>query len=572
MEYMLDFIERQLANLVAPLVGLSVEDIAKAIEIPKDTTHGDYAFPTFPLAKIRRMAPPKIAAELQTQIEPKLPAGIIQSVKAVGGYLNFTIDTIQIASQLLPRIFSDGEGYGSADIGQGGNVVIDLSSPNIAKPFHVGHLRSTVVGSCLYRLYEKLGYNCIGINHLGDWGTQFGKLIVAYKRFGTDKMFESDPIYALLDLYMRFHKEAKEDPSLEEEARAEFKKLEDGDPEAAKIWKLFYQYSLDEYKRMYKILNSTIDHYTGESFYEDKMAAALRLLEEKNLTKISRDALIVDLEEYGLGAALLKKSDEATLYLTRDLAAILYRRETFKFARILYVVGSAQALHFKQLFKIVELLGKDWYKDCRHVEFGWIKFGEEMMSTREGNIIFLDDVISKASKLAREIILEKNPDIEDIDSSSQAIGVGAIIYADLAVRRNHDIIFRWEDALNFDGNTGPYLQYTHARLASLERKFGREISSQIDYNLLSQPEEKQLMLTLYRFPRKLIQAAEECEPSVLCGYLYDLSQNLNSFYQKHRVITENEPLSQARILLMRCVRMVMAEGLKILGLKPMEKM
>lgn len=569
---MLDFMEQEIVDLLAPMVGMPEEDILKAIEIPKDTSHGDYAFPTFPLAKIHRMAPPKIAVELQAEIEPKLPLGIIQEVKAVGGYLNFTITTDQIAVQLLPLIFSEANSYGSSDIGKGGNVVIDLSSPNIAKPFHIGHLRSTVVGSCIYRLYEKLGYNCIGINHLGDWGTQFGKLIVAYKRFGTDDMFKSDPIYALLDLYIRFHKEAKEDPSLEEGARAEFKKLEDGDPEAAKIWKLFYQYSLDEYKRMYKILNSTIDHYTGESFYEDKMPAALKLLEEKALTKISRDALIVDLEEYGLGAAMLKKSDEATLYLTRDIAAILYRYEAFKFSKILYVVGSAQALHFKQLFKIVELLGKDWHTDCRHVEFGWIKFGDEMMSTREGNIIFLDDVISKATRLAKNIILEKNPDIEDIDSASQAIGVGAIIYADLAVRRNHDITFRWEDALNFDGNTGPYLQYTHTRLASLERKFGKEVSSEIDYKLLSQPEEKQLMMTLYRFQRKLMQAADECEPSVLCGYLYDLSQNLNSFYQKHRVITDNEPLTKARILLMRCVRTVMTEGLRILGLKPMEKM
>jgi len=566
------FVEKEIADLLKVSTGLSEDEILRVIEIPKDTGHGDFAFPTFVLARIRKMAPPKIAIELEAELKSKLPTGMIGKVSAAGGYLNFSINAEALAARLLPGILASGNEYGSTSSGEGENVVIDLSSPNIAKPFHVGHLRSTVVGSCLYRLYEKIGYNCIGINHLGDWGTQFGKLIVAYKKFGTERLFESEPIYALLDLYIRFHKEARRNPSLEDDARTEFKKLENGDPEAIEIWKLFYRYSLDEYKRIYGILNSTIDHYTGESFYNDKMEGALNLLEEKGLTEISRDALIVDLGRYDLGAALLKKSDGATLYLTRDLAAILYRYEKFGFSKILYVVGSAQSLHFKQLFKIVELLGFEWHKECYHIEFGWIKFGEEMMSTREGNIVFLDDVIRRASELARQIILEKNPDIENLDSVSEAIGVGAIVYADLAVRRSHDINFRWEDALNFDGNTGPYLQYTHARLASLQRKYGKAISSNIDFGLLNEPEEKLLIRNLYRFPQKIVQTANEFEPSVLCSYLYDLSQNLNSFYQKHRVITDNEGLTKARMLLMECVRIVMAEGLRILGIKPMEKM
>ncbi len=567
-----DFILDDIAALLKDAVDASEDEIKRNIELPKVKEHGDFAFPAFFLAKIMHMAPPKIAQGILSKIEDKLPFGSVESAELAGPYLNFRISPQILSEKMLVEIFDQGQKFGSSDEGRGKNITIDLSSPNIAKPFHVGHLRSTVVGSCLYRLFEKLGYNCIGINHLGDWGTQFGKLIVAYKKFGTEKLFEKEPIFALLDLYIRFHKEAKEDSSLEDQAREEFKKLERGDAEATEIWKTFYQYSLEEYKRIYGILNATIDEYTGESFYNDKMEDALKLLEEKGLTQISRDALIVDLEEYGLGAALLKKSDEATLYLTRDLAAILYRKKTFDFAKMLYVVGSAQALHFKQLFKIVELLGYDWHENCHHVEFGWIKFGKEMMSTREGNIVFLNDVINRAKELAKEIILEKNPDIEDVDKAALHIGVGAVIYADLAVRRNHDINFSWEDALNFDGNTGPYLQYTHARLASLERKFGKEVTDEIDFALLKEPEEKQLMLTLYRFPQKLKLAADEYEPSVICGYLYELSQNLNSFYQKHRVITDDTALTKARMLLMRCVRIVMKEGLQILGLEPMERM
>jgi len=567
-----DFIKDDIVELLSPLIEISPDEISQKIEIPRDRGHGDFSFPAFSLAKIRKMAPPKIASEIIAQLEPKLPYKSILSVSVVGAYINFSVNPELLASTLLPEIFKSGSDYGSQDIGQGANLTIDLSSPNIAKPFHVGHLRSTVVGSCLYRLFEKLGYNCIGINHLGDWGTQFGKLIVAYKKFSAEITFESDPIYALLDMYIRFHKEAKDDPKLEDEAREEFKKLEHGDPDAVEIWKMCLEYSLEEYKRIYKILNATIDHFTGESFYNDKMEAALQLLEDKELTEISREALIVNLEEYDLGAALLKKSDEATLYLTRDLAALLYRKQTYEFARMLYVVGSAQALHFKQLFKIVELLGNDWCDSCHHVEFGWIKFGDEMMSTREGNIVFLDDVITRATEIAKNIILEKNPEIEDIDKSSQAIGVGSIIYADLSVKRNHDINFRWEDALNFDGNTGPYLQYTHTRLAGLERKYGKEIDADINYDLLIEPEEKHLMMALYRFPQRLIQASDDFEPAVICGYLYDLSQLLNSFYQKHRVISDNIELTKARMLLMRSVRIVMSEGLKILGLEPMERM
>ena len=569
---MTDFIYDDLVGLLSPEIELDEDRIRSLLEKPRDSKFGDFAFPTFSLAKIRKNAPPKIAQEIYSKIEGKLPYNSITSASVAGGYINFTVDTKVLAEKLLSRIFKLGKDYGNSSIGEGENVIIDLSSPNIAKPFHVGHLRSTVVGSCLYRLYEKLGYKCVGINHLGDWGTQFGKLIVAFKKYADDKTFRKEPVYALLDLYIRFHREAKQDPALEDEARAEFKKLEQGDAEALAIWRKFLDYSLEEYKRIYDILNATIDEYTGESFYNDKMDSALELLESRGMTRLSRDALIVDLEEYDLGAALLRKSDESTLYLTRDLAAILYRYKTYDFAKALYVVGSAQALHFKQLFKIVELLGYGWYENCHHVEFGWIKFGKEMMSTREGNIVFLDDVIKKATALAREIIIEKNPDIDDLDESAQAIGVGAIIYADLNVRRTHDINFSWEEALNFDGNTGPYLQYTHTRLASLERKYGNVVTDKVDLSRIAEPEEKSLMLSLYAFPQKIAQAADDFEPAVVCNYLYELAQYLNSFYQKHRVISDDVELTRARMLLMRSVRIVMAEGLRILGLKAMEKM
>ncbi len=566
------FIEEDILELLSEPSGFSHEQLLGMLKPPKEESFGDYAFPAFALAKSRKMPPPRIAEEIAAEIEGRLPHRTIKSVNAVSGFVNFSVDPVYLASILLPEIQNKSEQYGSSNIGQGGNVVIDLSSPNIAKPFHVGHLRSTVVGSCIYRIYEKIGYNCVGINHLGDWGTQFGKLIVAYKRYGQEISFDEEPIFALLDLYIRFHKEARENPELEDQAREEFRKLEKGDPEATKIWKMCLDYSMEEYRRIYDILNSTIDYNTGESFYNDKMEDAIKLLEEKGLTEISRDALIVNLEQYNLGAALLKRSDEATLYLTRDIAALLYRKKTFEFKKMLYVVGSAQAFHFQQLFKIIELMGYDWHKDCHHVEFGWIKFGKEMMSTREGNIVFLNDVIDKATQLAHEIILDKNPEMEDIDQAAMDIGVGAIIYADLNVRRNHDISFDWDDALNFDGNTGPYLQYTHTRLASLERKYGQPILSDVDFSLIHEPEEKQLLMALYKFPQRIKQAADEFEPSIICTYLFELSQYLNGFYQKHRVISDDPKLSRARMLLMHAVRIVMAEGLRILGLKAMEKM
>ncbi len=467
---------------------------------------------------------------------------------------------------------STGSKFGASDKGDGKTVVIDFSSPNIAKPFGVGHLRSTVIGAVLYRLYDKLGYKCIGINHLGDWGTQFGKLIVAFKKWGDEADLKADPINTLFQLYTRFHREAEDDETLEDEARGEFKKLEEGDDEATAVWRRFKEYSLAEFERIYDRLGIEFDHYTGESFYNDKIDDAIEVLKDKGLTKRSREALIVDLEEHDLGACLLKKGDDATLYATRDIAGILYRHRTYDFHKCLYVVGSAQTLHFQQVFKVIELAGFDFHDGLVHVPFGWIRFEGQAMSTRSGRVVFLDEVIDKATELAREIILEKNPDIENIEETAQHIGVGAVIFGDISVRRNKDIDFRWEDALSFDGETGPYLQYAHARLCSLKRKFDRELPDAIDFSLLAEEEEKRVLLALSVYPDKIRQAAAEYEPFVISSYLIELAQQFNTFYQKHRIITDNESLSNARMALSEAVRTVLGDGLGLLGIYPLERM
>lgn len=534
--------------------------------------HGDYTLNVHELAGRLNLAPPVVSGMIVNKLESmEDPLPCTFNTPAI--YLNYQITDVAVpAEYVIEGIRHQGAAYGSSDSGTGKTVVIDYSSPNIAKPFGVGHLRSTGIGNSLYRILAKLGYNCIGINHLGDWGTQFGKMIVAYKKWGSEESLKADAIHALFDLYTRFHREAKEHPELEDEARLEFRLLEQGDPEAIALWQRFKDYSIEEFNRIYGILGIKFDYHTGESFYNDKIQNTLDMLDGKGLTTVSREALIVDLEEYKLGACLLKKGDDATLYATRDIAGILYRYETYGFERCLYVVGAAQALHFQQVFKVIELAGYDFHNGLIHVPFGWVRFEDKAMSTREGNIIFLEDVISKATDLARGIIIEKNPDIEDVDGTAMSIGVGAVVFSQVSVRRNKDIDFKWETALSFDGETGPYLQYTHARLCSLMRKYGRELPAQIDYTGLREPEEKNLLLELERYPKKVAYAGKEYEPFVIASYLIDLAQKFNAFYQKHRVISDNAALTDARIVLSDCVRTVLGDGLHLLGITPLERM
>jgi len=550
--------------------GMSPDDLRGLITTPPKREMGDFAFPCFALAKQRRTNPAALAGELAGKIEAR---GAVREVRAVGPYVNFFLDPTAVSRETLARASRQGIDYGRSEVGQGKIVVIDYSSPNIAKPFNIGHIRSTAIGRALYNIFEFLGYECHGVNHLGDWGTQFGKLICAFKRWGSFEDLAERPIHKLLDLYVRFHREAKTDPTLEEEARAWFKKLEEGDPEARDIWMRFRDLSLAEFQRIYADLGIDFDAYTGESFYNPMIEETLETIREKGLVKKSQGALIVDLEEYGMPPCLLKKADDATLYATRDLAALLYRKSNYHFAQVLYVVGAEQTLHFRQVFKVLELMGYDWAKDCHHIPFGLIRFKDEKMSTREGNVIFLEEVLDKSVQLVRKIIRKKNPDLPRADEVARQVGIGAVVFNDLKSRRVKDVVFDWNELLNFDGRTGPYLQYTHARIRSILRKHGAEIGTDVDFGKLSQPAEAALVTRIANFPDRVRAAAAEYEPSLVSEHLLDLAEDFNSYYANHRILQqEDAALRDARLLLADCVRIVLRNGLKLLGLEAPDAM
>ncbi|UCD94098.1 MAG: arginine--tRNA ligase [Candidatus Zixiibacteriota bacterium] len=560
--------------------------LSERLETPKNPEMGNYALPLFDIAKILKGNPVEINKRLaETQNSRTLHPHLVFT--AVGGFNNARIKTETLARDTLTTILEDEQDFGTSTEGQGKNIVIDFSSPNIAKPFGVGHLRTTAIGHSLYRIFEKLGYNSIGINHLGDWGTQFGKMIVAFRKWGSDDDLKTDPISKLYNLYVRFHQEEEKDPNLSEEAREAFRKLEQGGHDEAELWNKFKEYSLNAVKKTYETLGVHFDHYTGESFYNDKITPVIARLRSSGLTKFSQDALIVDLEEYNIPACILSKADGATLYATRDIAGVLYRWETFQFEKALYVVAASQKDHFKQVFKVIELLEErekiPASKRCSgrlvHVDFGWIKFRDEMMSTRKGTIIFLDDVIEKATELARSKILEKNPDLKEIDKTARQIGIGAILFADMSTRRQKDVNFDWDDVLNFEGETGPYLQYTHARLASLLRHYEKKVSPEIDFSLLDHPEEYRVLDLLYKFPAAVCQAAETYEPYVISTYLIELASAFNKVYQRKddsgridKIISDDAVLSQARMALVNCVKIVIKEGLYLLGIEAPDEM
>ncbi len=560
------------------------------LEVPKNPEMGNYALPLFDLAKSLKQNP--------TDINNKLVIaqnGLIKdneeyahlSFIAVGGFNNSKIRVETLAEATLPAILDHKEKYGSSDEGLGKNIVIDFSSPNIAKPFGVGHLRTTAIGFSLYRIFEKLGYNSVGINHLGDWGTQFGKMIVAFRNWGSEQDLKKDAVQFLYDLYVRFHREEERDPSLSDDAREAFKRLEQGEHEEAELWNKFKDCSLKAFKRTYERLGIKFDYFTGESFYNDKMGAIIERLKKAGLTRISEDALIVDLEKYDIPPCILSKADGATLYATRDITGVLYRWKTFKFEKALYVVASAQRDHFKQVFKVIELLeeAEKLPRDNRcadrlvHVEFGWIKFKDVTMSTRRGNIIPLDDVLDRAIELARTKIIEKNPDLEEIDKTSAQIGIGAVLFADMSTRRMKDVNFDWDEVLNFEGETGPYLQYTHARLASLLKHYGKEIPSTIDYNLLDRSEEARVLDLLYKFPGVISEAAKTYEPYLIGSYLLTLASAFNRVYQRKdkqgridKIISEDDELTDARIALVYAVKTVIKEGLFLMGIEAPDEM
>ena len=546
---------------------LSADEIAGLLELPPDSAMGDYAFPCFKLARSLRKAPPMIAGELVKVIN----ADFLSRVEAVGGYLNFFIDKALYASSVIGEVLDKGEKYGSSDMGAGKTICIDYSSINIAKRFHIGHLSTTALGNALYKIYSFLGYKCVGINHLGDWGTQFGKMIAAYKHWGSREMVEQGGVQALSDLYVKFHAEAEKDPSLDDEGRAWFKKIETGDEEAISIWQWFKDLTLKDANRVYDMLGVKFDSYAGEAFYMDKMGPVIEELREKKLLKESDGAYVVDLEEYGMPPCLIIKSDGATLYTTRDLAAAFYRKKTYDFTKCLYVVAYQQSLHFRQLFKVIELMGHEWAKDMEHVEFGMVSYEGQALSTRHGHVIYLEDLLNRSIEKARAIIDEKSPNLDDKDGVARKVGIGAVVFFALSAGRIKDIDFWWDRALNFEGETGPYVQYTYARCCSVLGKAPANLPD-ADYSTLDDAEAQDIVRLLEQFPKLVKEAAQRNAPSLITRYTVDLAQAYNKFYYEHRILDCEPATSAARIAITKAVRNVIGTGLTLIGVEPTEKM
>jgi arginyl-tRNA synthetase len=556
----------EIASMVADAAVLDAAEVRRSLAPPPDKAMGDIGFPCFVLAKKEKSPPPKIAAALADKLKP---TERIEKISAAGPYLNFTFNRAAFIREVLDETAVAGGDYGSADTGAGRTVVIDFSSPNVAKPFGVGHLRSTVIGAALARIFRALGYRAVGVNHIGDWGTQFGNMIAAYRRWGSEDTFKGDAVKKMYELYVRFHKEAEKDEALADEGRANFHKLEAGEADETNLWQRFVDTSLREFERIYDLLGVSFDAITGESFYNDRMDAALEKVAEARLLVDSQGARGVDLGDRGLEFAMLEKSDGATVYLTRDLAAAMFRRETYLADKILYVVGAPQALHFKQLQAVLEKLDESWSDRIVHVAFGHI-LG---MSTRKGTLVFAQDFIDEADRRAMDIIKEKNPDLEDAEHVAGAVALGAIIFNDVGQRRIKDVEFDWERMLSLDGDTGPYLQNVHVRIAGILRKHKGAVPADADTEALTEPEEYALVKEIARFPDTLQRAADEYEPSILAGYLIDLAHAFHAFYQKHRVLkAASGGLRDARLRLIGAVRTVIGRGLALLGIEPLERM
>ena len=548
---------------------LTENDICAMIETPPDKKMGDYALPCFRLSKVMRCAPQMIAGKLAE----KIACEEIDHVEVVGGYLNVFLRRGGLARDIVEAVLKNPGRWGSGEIGKGKTVCLDYSSINIAKRFHIGHLSTTMIGNSLKRIYDFNGYTTVGINHLGDWGTQFGKMICAYKKWGNREEVEKGGVQAMVDLYVRFHHEAEQHPELEDEGRAWFKKIEDGDPEAMEIFTWFKEVTLKDTQRVYDLLGVSFDSYAGESFYNDKMAPVVEELREKGLLVESQGAQVVDLEAYGMPPALILRSDGATLYITRDLAAAFYRHNTYHFDKCLYVVAYQQNLHFKQLFKIIELMGHDWCKGMEHVSFGMVSYEGRALSTREGYVVYLEDLLNKAIEKAREIIEEKSPNLPNKDEVARQVGVGAVVYFDLHNDRNKDIDFRWERALNFDGETGPYVQYTHARCCSVLRKAEAFAAAEPDYSVITDDEAQDVLMLISHFPQAVRKAMEQSEPSLITRHTTQLAQAYNKYYFEHRIMDESDPAgTAARVNLTRAVRDVIKTGLYLIGVEAPERM
>ncbi len=569
---MINFKEK-IAKEIASVTNLDEKELATYIEIPPNSDLGDFAFPCFKLAKSLRKAPPVIANEIKENI--KIDEKIIEKIEIVGGYLNIYINKETLIENVLKEVADKKEKYGSSDIGQNKNVVIDYSAPNIAKPFHIGHLRSTVIGGALYKIYNFLGYNSVGINYLGDWGLQFGKVMAGYDMWKDEYDFSKSEIQAILKIYVRFCQEEKENPKLTEKAREYFKRLEDGAEREVKTWKWIRKISLENYQKTYNLLNSKFDSYNGESYYNDKMEPIVEELRNKGLLKESEGAQVVDLAEYDMPPCIIITSAGTTIYATRDLASLKDRINTYNFDKAIYVVGNEQRLHFKQVFKVLELMGYPEYAaKCEHVPFGLVvdKTGEKIGS-RKGNSVFLEDILKEAIQKVEKIIDEKNPNLENKEEVARKVGVGAIIFNDLSNSRIKDEIFDWDMLLNFQGETGPYIQYIYVRTRSLIEKAGYipQIEN-INFSVLKEKEAIETVKLLYNFNEVVQNAADKNEPSVVARYLIDVAQNFSTFYNEHKIITEDKALQDARLALTYCVGTVLKTGVTLLGMEMPDKM
>ena len=572
---MINYVDR-IADLIAPQVeGLEKEEIRSMIETPADSKMGDYAFPCFKLAKILRKAPPMIAKGIAEAIGDD---AMFEKVEQVNAYVNMFLKKDAFAKEVVSEVVAAGDDYGKCSLGEGKTVIVEYSSPNIAKPFHIGHIRSTVIGASIAKIYDNLGFKVVRINHLGDYGTQFGKMIVAYRRWGNKQDVIDAPIKTLLSYYTKFHVEAENDPTLEDEARATFTKLENGEPEEQALWQWFRDESLKEFSRVYDMLGITYDSYAGESFYSDKMPRFVKELEEKGLLEEDNGAQLVRLDDYGLTPALITKSDGSTLYITRDIAAAVYRKETYDFYKNIYVVASQQNLHFQQWIQILELMGYDWARSCIHVPFGLVSLEDGTMSTREGRVVFLEDVLNGAVDKTREIIKEKNPDAdaETVEEIAKAVGIGAVVFNELSNYRIKDYVFSWEHVLNFEGETGPYVQYTHARACSILRNAGDDVVAKakagFDAKYLTGESAHELSRLLYELPEVIVEAGEKYEPSIVTRHIVDIAQAFNKFYHDEHILVDNEDEKIAKVAMVLAAKSAIRNGLDLLCMKAPEKM
>ena len=565
-------LKEEIAKLINEQVAdLSFDEVKNMIETPQDSKMGDYAFPCFKLAKILRKAPPLIAKGIAEAIAEN---DIFEKVEQVNAYVNMFISKEEFVEEVVEEVMERGDDYGKSNVGEGKPVIVEYSSPNIAKPFHIGHIRSTVIGNSINLLWNAMGYKVTRINHLGDYGTQFGKMIVAYRHWGNEEDVRREPIKTLLSYYTKFHEEAEKDPSLDDEARETFAKLEQGGEEETRLWQWFRDESLKEFNRVYNMLGIEYDSYAGESFYSDKMPAVVQELKDKNLLVPSQGAEIVDLEPYGLTPAPILKSDGSTLYITRDLACAKYRKATYDFYKNIYVVASQQNLHFQQLKKILELMGYEWSKDIVHVPFGLVSLEEGTMSTRAGRVVFLEDVLNRAIDETREIIKEKGVATDNIEETAKQVGVGAVVFNELSNNRIKDYVFSWKQVLDFNGETGPYVQYTYARCASILRNAGDDAKdlTGFDPSYITGDAAYTLAKEIYALTDVIIEAGEKYEPSILTRHIVDMAQAFNKFYHDEHILTDDKEERKAKLALVVAAKTAIKNGLALLGMEAPERM